>query len=172
MTTAALMAKTPASARLGANDSARDQRFCNLRRRRQRLHARQATTSTALVTVKRVRSIVLPTSSGSGGRSRVLAGTLAGLSSWLIVALLLLTSFRERPRSLFSSWKLNHAEMNAVTNWTKRRRRRDSRMSPLEGPATIETHIRYNSAGRKVEPPTKVAQNVGKLLIRRGPART
>lgn len=46
------------------------------------------------------------------------------------------------------------------------------RMSPLEVPTTIDVHNRYNSTGSRVDPPTRAAQKLGKLLIRRGPVRT
>ena len=45
-------------------------------------------------------------------------------------------------------------------------------MSPFERPATAHAHIRYNKNGKIVDPPTRMPQKVGKLLTRRGPART
>lgn len=44
-------------------------------------------------------------------------------------------------------------------------------MSSFEIPV-LNAQRRYNPIGSRVEPPTKAAQDVGKLLTRRGPVRT
>ena len=123
--------------------------------------------STALVRVNKVRSMVLPANKRGFCFSRLFSIRL-GVFPWLCVSLFTLP---EAPCRLIGFWfrscKLNNDDRNAVANRINRTKLCDSKLLALRPSLRFtSTHNRRSKTGERVEPPTRKAQNDGKLLNR------